>query len=258
MSLAVAVPWFEAQRIAPGVTLIAEPHVHPVFSANVFLVEGRDRDMVVDAGMGVAPLRPVVEALRADRDKPLILALTHAHVDHMGGAHEFEDRRVHEAEVETLADPGRAARLMRDALPRRLIAIFEEAGLGPVPPVLLDALPRPGFDPEAWRATGTTPTALLAEGDRIDLGDRSFEVLHLPGHSPGQIGLWDAEDGTLFSGDAIYEGALLPFHDIPAYLETLARLAALPATVVHGGHGPAIGRDRLRAICAEWTARWGG
>ena len=49
----------------------------------------------------------------------------------------------------------------------------------------------------------------IGEGDVIDLGDRAFEVLHLPGHSPGSIGLWDPAAGTLFSGDAIYDGPLL-------------------------------------------------
>jgi glyoxylase-like metal-dependent hydrolase (beta-lactamase superfamily II) len=43
----------------------------------------------------------------------------------------------------------------------------------------------------------------------IDLCDRVFEVLHLPGHSPGSIGLWERQTGTLFSGDAIYDGPLL-------------------------------------------------
>ncbi len=53
------------------------------------------------------------------------------------------------------------------------------------------------------------PTRLLDDGDVVDCGDRSFEVLHLPGHSPGSIGLWEAASGILFSGDAVYDGPLL-------------------------------------------------
>jgi glyoxylase-like metal-dependent hydrolase (beta-lactamase superfamily II) len=49
----------------------------------------------------------------------------------------------------------------------------------------------------------------VGEGDEVDLGDRCFEVIHLPGHSPGSIGLWEESSGTLFSGDAIYDGPLL-------------------------------------------------
>ncbi len=54
--------------------------------------------------------------------------------------------------------------------------------------------------------TPAPATRLLAEGEAIDLGDRHFEVLHLPGHSPGSIGLWEEATGIFFSGDAIYDG----------------------------------------------------
>ena len=50
---------------------------------------------------------------------------------------------------------------------------------------------------------------IVEEGDIVDIGNRHFEVLHLPGHSPGSIGLWEASTGTLFSGDALYDGPLL-------------------------------------------------
>jgi len=61
----------------------------------------------------------------------------------------------------------------------------------------------------------------------IDLGDRVFEVMHLPGYSPGSIGLWEARSETQFSGDAIYDGPLLdeiPGSDITVYFDTMLRL----------------------------------
>ena len=91
-------------------------------------------------------------------------------------------------------------------------------------------------------------TRLIVEGDIVDLGDHAFEVLHLPGHSPGSIALWEASSGTLFSGDAIYDGALLdqiPGSDIPAYVRSMERLRDLSARIVHAGHDPSFGRDRL-------------
>jgi glyoxylase-like metal-dependent hydrolase (beta-lactamase superfamily II) len=100
---------------------------------------------------------------------------------------------------------------------------------------------------------------VLEEGDVVDLGDRSFEVLHLPGHSPGSIGLWEAATGILFSGDAVYDGPLLDeldgCCDIDAYVATMRRLWDLPVTVVHGGHEPSFGRARLVAICDDYLAR---
>jgi glyoxylase-like metal-dependent hydrolase (beta-lactamase superfamily II) len=83
-------------------------------------------------------------------------------------------------------------------------------------------------------------------------------VLHLPGHSPGSIGLWEAKTRTLFSGDAIYDGPLLdeiPGADIPAYVATMQRLRNLPVEVVHGGHDASFGRARLIEIVDAYLER---
>jgi glyoxylase-like metal-dependent hydrolase (beta-lactamase superfamily II) len=99
---------------------------------------------------------------------------------------------------------------------------------------------------------------LLADGDVVDLGDRSFEVLHLPGHSPGSIGLWEEATGVLFSGDAVYDGPLLDElddSDVEAYVATMRRLRELPVTVVHAGHEPSFGRQRLVELCDDYLSR---
>ena len=87
-----------------------------------------------------------------------------------------------------------------------------------------------------------------------------FEVLHLAGHSPGSAGLWEAKTGTLFSGDAIYDGPLLdrlPESNIEDYLATMQRLQALPVSVVHAGHDPSFGRDRLIDITERFIENGG-
>ena len=92
----------------------------------------------------------------------------------------------------------------------------------------------------------------------IDLGDRAFEVLHLPGHSPGSIGLWEEASGVLFSGDAIYDGPLLDElqgSDVEDYAATVRRLRQLPVEVVHGGHENSFGRARLVELCDAYLAR---
>jgi glyoxylase-like metal-dependent hydrolase (beta-lactamase superfamily II) len=73
----------------------------------------------------------------------------------------------------------------------------------------------------------------------------------LPGHSPGSIALFDPADGTLFSGDAVYEDALLDKiagSDPAQYRTSLGRLRDLPVRVVRPGHGPSFGQRRLHAI----------
>lgn len=52
-------------------------------------------------------------------------------------------------------------------------------------------------------------TGYLDEGDVIDLCSRELNILHLPGHSSGSIGLFDLKSKELFSGDALYDGELL-------------------------------------------------
>jgi glyoxylase-like metal-dependent hydrolase (beta-lactamase superfamily II) len=91
----------------------------------------------------------------------------------------------------------------------------------------------------------------------IDLGDRSFEVVHAPGHSPGSIGLFEKKTGVFLSGDIVYDGPLIDdaYHsDRDAYRATCERLRDLPVTVVHGGHFPSFGPIRYRQIIDEYLA----
>jgi glyoxylase-like metal-dependent hydrolase (beta-lactamase superfamily II) len=117
---------------------------------------------------------------------------------------------------------------------------------------LITQLPYEGYDLKHYRVTPAKPTRIVNEGDKIDIGNRQFDILHLPGHTPGSIALWEAASGTLFSGDAIYDGPLVdsaPDSNIDDYINTMHRLRELPVTVVHGGHEPSFGRDRLIELC---------
>ena len=94
-------------------------------------------------------------------------------------------------------------------------------------------------------------TGYLDEGDVLDLGDRSFQVFSLPGHSPDSIALWEKDTGTLFSGDTLYDGDLYDtlYHSDPdAYRESLERLRELPIQTVHGGHFGSFGKERMNEL----------
>jgi glyoxylase-like metal-dependent hydrolase (beta-lactamase superfamily II) len=102
------------------------------------------------------------------------------------------------------------------------------------------------------------PTRIVEQGHVVDLGDRSFEVLHLPGHSPGSMGLWEKRTGTLFSGDAVYDGPLLDEledSNIADYVRTMRRLRKLPVNIVHAGHSSSFGRTRLIELVDAYLAR---
>ncbi len=258
MELPVVKHWYRTESLDARTFVLTEPHVHPIFSANIFLILGRDADLVIDSGMGVAPLRPEIDALRADAEKPLILLSTHTHVDHIGAAHEFDTRLVHPLEADELANPTPYS-LDTSGIPDAFRKLFLDAGYPPLWPLLIDALPAPDYDPSSYHLKGAPATKLVDEGDMIDLGDWAAEVLHLPGHSPGQVGLWHHETATLFGADAIYDGPLLydgPGMSVADYTVTLERIRALPVKTVYGGHDPAFGPDRCREICDHYLALW--
>lgn len=235
----VAERWFERRELGGGISLIREPAVHGFFRCNIWLVTGSDRDLVIDFGMGLADLRP---ALALTPGKPVVAVATHAHVDHIGSLHEFDDRRAHRAEADAYAS-------MPDDV--TLAPLFRELA----EPVT--ALPHAGWSASAYRLVPAPIGAPLDAGDVIDLGDRRFELLHLPGHSPGCIGLFDAADGVLFTGDALYDGPLIddfPHSNAASYAATMAQLRALDIRVGHGGHGPSFDNARKNQLVEEYLA----
>ena len=99
---------------------------------------------------------------------------------------------MHQAEAEILADPRNewtvADRYATDEM--------------------FDRLPE-GWDASRYRIHPAPAQRLLAHGDVIDLGNRHFEVIHTPGHSPGGIGLFEKASGIFLSGDIVYDGPLI-------------------------------------------------
>ena len=104
MTLTVADRWFETRRVADDVTLIWEPHVIPDIRCNMWHVRGRDRDLLLDSGMGLVSLRRHVALVT---EKPVLCVASHSHFDHVGGHHEFEERLIHAAEADILTAPDR-------------------------------------------------------------------------------------------------------------------------------------------------------
>jgi glyoxylase-like metal-dependent hydrolase (beta-lactamase superfamily II) len=254
VALQIAERWFEFERVSDDITRIWEPHAIRLMQCNIWHVRGRERDLLIDTGFGVASLQ---QAARHLFDKALTAVATHSHVDHVGSFHEFADRIIHRAEAADVAVEGENYSLHRADHPPEIIGSIERAGYE-VGPTFITAVPHNGFNMSVFTRKAAPATRTVDEGDVIDLGNRSFEVLHLPGHSPGSIGLWEAESATLFSGDAIYDGPLLdelPGSNIPVYIETMKRLERLPARVVHAGHDPSFDGRRLKTLARAYLDR---
>ena len=254
MALGIADRWFDRRSMDDGVTLLWEPHVIPLMQCNIWHVRGRDRDLVVDTGMGVASL---VEEIQDLVDRPVSAVATHGHGDHIGSHHEFDDVAIHPAEASDIERPRLETLDIEAAWGQEGIDAIRRWGYELDSRYFVTALPA-GMALDGFRQRPAAVTRLVDEGDVFDLGDRRFEVLHLPGHSPGSIGLWEAATGILFSGDAVYDGPLLDEFsdsDIGDYCRTMERLLDLPVTVVHGGHDPSFGRDRLRELATAYLER---
>jgi glyoxylase-like metal-dependent hydrolase (beta-lactamase superfamily II) len=248
----VAERWFEHEVVDDGLVRITEPHVDPFLRANLFLVRGRERDALIDSGLGIVPLRDELTELF---ERPVVAVATHRHFDHTGGLYEFDEVAVHRADAEAVANAEGFASLRTEDYEGHEVSGYDL----PASSSLLSALPREGFDVAEYEVRPAPPTRILEEGDVIDLGDRRLAVLHLPGHSPGEIGLWEEETATLFSGDCVYESGILldelEGSNIEDYVVSMRRLRDVPVRIVHGGHDESFGRERLLELIEEYLAK---
>ncbi len=137
--------WYEVVPFANGVSMIHEPWIKPFFRCNMWHVRGRDFDLLVDTGLGHFPLRANVPMLRSG--KPLVCVASHAHFDHIGSHHEFEERWIHAAEAEILADPRPEW---------TLAAGYADEAMFIAPPA--------GWDTNAYRVKPAPATKLLCVG----------------------------------------------------------------------------------------------
>lgn len=232
--------WFSKSVVDATTTMLTEPFVTDYCRANMWLVRGSDIDLLVDTGMGICPLSPEIEP---QPGKPLLVVATHVHLDHVGSLHEFAWRagpRIEAPFFETMPDEATYAHMFRNF------------------PGAVSELPFPDWQSADYAIKPAPLHRLLDEGDVIELGGRSFRILHLPGHSPGSIGLFDEFTGTLFSGDAIHGGLLvddMPDSDRTAYCATMRRLIDLPVGIAHGGHGDSVDGSRMREIAEDYLRR---
>jgi glyoxylase-like metal-dependent hydrolase (beta-lactamase superfamily II) len=252
---------------APGVHRVALPlGIHGVSTVSAYLLHGDGRDTLVDCGIAAAgadgagddPAGALAEGLSAagsDLDRIERLIVTHAHIDHFGLAGEVARRsggelwmhRRTELDLAKYADPD-------EGVDRRTLMLADHGLYGPELTDSSEGL-------RDWIAVMPSigrPTRQLEGGERFRAGGRDWEVVHTPGHSPGHICLWNADDGLLCSGDHLLQVVSPPvtfergfeIDPMGSYLESLDRVRALGPRLVLPGHGTPFrdGARRAQAI----------
>ena len=224
--LPVAQDWFAIEAADEnGVRRVRETHVHEYGGGSMWLVEGSERALMVETGIGVAPLRTFVDTIT---DKPVIAFASMGYYDHAGGLHQFDERWIHANDAHRVEQPDR----INTAAQWYLGGAFA-------------ALPHAGFDPASHVMPASKPTRLLHDGDIVDLGDRRFRVCHMPGVTSGACALFEDETGALFTGETLIWDGNLVYADRETFRASMERLLALPATAVYPGH---FGRGDLVAM----------
>ncbi|RPF47671.1 glyoxylase-like metal-dependent hydrolase (beta-lactamase superfamily II) [Hydrogenoanaerobacterium saccharovorans] len=209
-------PWFTIDRIDASTHIISEYRHWE--ETHCYLLEGNDRALLIDTGIGIYDISEEVKALT---DKPVIAVATHVHWDHIGGHKYYPDFYAHEAELNWLSGE----------FPLSMDTIHG---------MVLDRCDSPdGYDVNTYEFFQGIPSRVLHDSDIIDLGGRSITVLHTPGHSPGHMCFWEAARGYLFTGDLVYKDTLFAYYpstDPQAYLKSLEKIAKLPANQVFPSH----------------------
>ena len=244
------------RQVAPGLHRMALPlGIHGVESVSAYLLAGADGDTLVDCGVAAAPtpdgdpgpdgtaaLAAALAACGSGFERIGRLVVTHAHVDHFGLAGEVVRRSggelwMHRStgfDLARYADPD-------EAVDRRELMLADHGLFGPALTEtargLCDWLP---VMPSVGR-----PSTLLDGGERFVAGDRTWEVVHTPGHSAGHVCLWSAADRLLCSGDHLLALVSPPVtfergsdrDPMGSYLDSLRTVEELDPELTLPGHG---------------------
>jgi glyoxylase-like metal-dependent hydrolase (beta-lactamase superfamily II) len=155
---------------------------------------GEEAAALIDTGIGIGNIKRVVDQITS---LPIKVITTHVHWDHIGGHKYFDEIYVHELEEDWLVSgiPGLPLEQIRHDVGRDITL----------------PLPR-DFILEEYEPFRGKPTALLRDGDKLNLGNRLISIIHTPGHSPGHLCIYEEERGYLYTADLIYKGTLYAFY----------------------------------------------
>lgn len=179
--------WYEVYDLGTQTYAIYEPgHFQEVIS---YLILGNEKALLLDTGMGICPIKPLVEELT---DLPITVVNSHCHFDHIGGNWEFDFVYIFDY-------PASLDRLNNGMETKEVLHHLRgDSTWIPYP----DGFKENKYSIKPGKCKG------IQEGYIFDLGGRVLEVLHTPGHSPDSIMLLDSKYSILFTGDTFYPATM--------------------------------------------------
>ena len=209
--------WFTIEKIDNDTFAVSEYRHWE--ETHCWLLCGKERALLIDSGLGVCDIRSVIDALT---DLPVTVVTTHVHWDHIGSHRSFDNIGVYEAEKEWL----------NGHFPLPLSAVRKNLAAKPC------EFPE-DFDIDRYEIFQGEPQFLLHDNDVIDLGNRTVQVIHTPGHSPGHCCFYEPERKYMYTGDLIYQGQLDAFYpttDPKLFYESVKKLQTFDIEKVLPGH----------------------
>ncbi len=200
--------WFEVYKVRPGVFAIYEPHQSEEVIS--YLILGTNKAVLFDTGLGIGNIRKVTRQLTS---LPVSVVNSHTHNDHVGDNWRFSDVYGIDTAFTRLNAKG-----SRDDAQAEL-----------APGEVCGKLPA-GFNRKTYATRPFHISHWLHDGDKLDLGGRTLQVLGTPGHTPDSIALFDAGNGLLFTGDTYYPGPIFLYRketDLDAYENSVKKMANL-------------------------------
>jgi glyoxylase-like metal-dependent hydrolase (beta-lactamase superfamily II) len=255
-------------EVAEGVFILPLPlGIHRIPSINTYLLVDPAGDTLIDCGIYAAAPPGLSKAEVGDGTGAVAAALaqcgrsfdtlgrliiTHAHIDHYGIAGEVVRRSGAELWMHAQTDLDRNKYTHPDrAVDRRTLMLADHGLYG-------DTLTAASTGLRDWIPVMPSigqPTAKLHGGEKLSACGRAWEILHTPGHSPGHICIWSADDRLLCSGDHLLKPISPPvtfergFERDPmgSYLESLRLVEQLEPALVLPGHGETFTNGAARA-----------
>ena len=169
--------YYTVKQIYPWLYMIIDPG-----ETNIYLILGDEAAVVYDTSYGIAPIMPVVREIT---DLPVICVLGHGHMDHAGGAYQFDEAWISEEDRELcMRHTGKKAKnFVLEELKEKNIKLPEN------------------FDEEGYITSGAGNLKVMDIGQVFEIGGKSLEVIKMEGHTHGSIGLLVRQERVLLTSD---------------------------------------------------------